>query len=534
MTVTITTTICAGNRGNTGTGGGAPSAALPASGGQGPSAEYPTESGGIGSTFPISSGSGPFAFNMSTRESLPHITASGGVTQPYQPPFANGTGSSGPSFPVGTGSVLPTGTPGDLFPSAVQPESTRLPGSEEQTQPPASEDLGSKAAATGTAAISISSATPMSSGPAASLEQDVGQASGKVEQPQASIQYPGALTTSPTILAHEGQGSANTQAAHNISTTPLSSIGGSIQDNHESISTGLPVTPPYGLGNNTSVGLGPATSSNFNAYNSALAPSAQTSTANLISSGLPPFVNTTSLISSTLPGGTGIPYQPPNIAPAHTSSTAPPLWTFSPASFQTPRYPVVLDNSTSISNPAGSAPLTTQGPLNSAPVYETVTKEVIPIPLTTTAKNSTTQQPYDKFYGNGSSDAIPTVTPDNGSGSLRETNMAHTNTSLPVYPQTTLPDSSVPIPTSSPIPFAPTTTGTPIPSPPSSSIPNTSTPPTSPLPPPITGTTAPSSPALPTTSIPNQSPPPPNLSSNQNTTTPTCNPTPTDTLLTAD
>ncbi|KAI4171862.1 MAG: hypothetical protein LQ343_003939 [Gyalolechia ehrenbergii] len=195
---------------------------------------------------------------MSTSsESLPPITASGGVTQPYQPPFANGTGSSGPSFPVGTGSVLPTSTSGDPLPSAVQPESTGLPGSEEQTQPPASEDLGSKTAATGTAAISISPATPISSGPAASLEQDVGQASGKVEESQASIQYPGNLTTSPTILPHEGQGSASTRAVHNMSTTPLSSIGDSVRDNYESISTGVPVTPPYELGNNTAGSFSP-------------------------------------------------------------------------------------------------------------------------------------------------------------------------------------------------------------------------------------------------------------------------------------
>ncbi|KAL8935846.1 MAG: hypothetical protein Q9216_005224, partial [Gyalolechia sp. 2 TL-2023] len=524
MTVTITTTVCAGNGKNTGTGGGAPSAMFPKSGGQGPGAEYPIQTGGVGSTFPITSGSG-FASNISTSESHPRITGSGGVIQPYQPPFANGTGSSSPSFPVGTDAILPTGTPENPLSNPVQRESTGLPGSKEYIQLPTSKGLDS-----GTAVVSIPSVAPISSGPAASLEQSLGQAGGNVEQPQTSIQYPGAPMTSPTTLPNGGQYLGNTQGDHNMSITPISDFDGSIEDDYESSSTGVSVAPPYGLDNNTLVGLGPVTGSNPYGSIPAQAPPGQTSRADFVSSGLPPFVNTTLPMTSALPTGTGIRYQPPNTTPTQTSSTTPSSSIISSVSSQNPRYPVPFNNSTSISQPAGSALPTTQIPPNSAPVYQTVTKEVIPIPLTTTANNSTTQQSNGKFYGNGSSNPIPTVTPDDtGSGSPGETTVAHDNTSLPIPPQTTLPE---PIPISSQTPPVPPMTEYLISSP-TSSIPDPSAAHISSHPFPIMNTTAAAAtPIIPTSTPNNAYGQPPDPSSFNQTTTPTCTSTPHSTLLT--
>lgn len=509
MTITVTTTVCVGNGENTGTGGDDASSVLLASGGYGSSAENPMELGGVTS--------GPSIFDMSPSESIPQITGSEDVTQPYQPPFTNGTGSSVPSFPVGTGDYISTSNPGSPFPSIVQPQPTSFVGSEEHTQPATTEALGSEALASSTSAVFVSPITPISGEPVSSLEPGgYGGSSGNNEHPQTPIQDSGALTTLPVTSPTGGQNPVNTQQADYMSDTPLTSFLGSIQNSYESTSASGSAISSYGLGNNASDGMSPATSSEFYGSNPGLAPPVQTSSTELVSSITPPFFNTTTPMTSTLPAGTGLPYQPIDSVPALTSLTATSAGTSSPAPYQTPRYPVVFDNSTSIPQTTGGAPFTTQMPLNSAPVYETVTKEVIPIPLITSISSSTTQQSYGNSYGNAS----PTVTPDVSSSLLGETITANDNISLPIPPIS-----------SNPIPPPPPTTGYPIPAPPKNSIPNTSPPPPPPPPPPTTNTTAPYIPSTLNPSPPPSPPPPP--PQNQTTTLPTCTPTPTSTLLTA-
>ncbi|KAL8716967.1 MAG: hypothetical protein Q9225_005752, partial [Loekoesia sp. 1 TL-2023] len=550
VTITLTTTVCAGKGQNTGIGNSAPSAAGSSGGGQGSGAGSPK--GDLGSTLPVVSGPGPtvqtspIAPNIGNSELLPQATGSGSVTQPYLPPFANGTGAPGPSVPVGTGGFVSKPPSENAFPTSVQTQPASPPGSLEQINPPSSEGLGSGGAATSTAAISTPASMPTNNAPVISSGQGIGQTSVNIEQPQTSIQYPSVNTTSPS----EGQGPANTQVIPSISSTRMPSIVGTNPNSFESSSTGASVTPPYGFGNNTSISPGPATGSNIYGTSPALGPPAQTSTPESVSSGLPPFVNTKSPPVSTVPLGTGIPYQPvTNTASARQSSSPPWPWTFSPAPFQTPPYPVAPDNSTSttqgvnIPAPTGSSILTSQMPLNSTPVYITMTKEVSPAPSATTANNSSMQKSYGKFYGSGNpnsnSNSDLTIEPGAGSSLRGATTLTKDETALPTSPQTTPPETDVPILTtsSSPTPPIPPMTGTPIPSSPalpSNPIPNTPAPP--PSPPPGTTTPAPSLPAPPSSPIlaTAPSPPPPPPSSSQNTTSPACNPTPTDTFITAD
>ncbi|KAL8828096.1 MAG: hypothetical protein Q9170_006745, partial [Blastenia crenularia] len=412
VTITITATVCVGNGQNTGTGGSAPSVAVSSGGpggGQGLGADFTTGSAGLESSLPVASEpvsqTSAVASNIGVSEPFPQSTGAGGTTQPYQPPFSNGTRVSEASVPVGTGGFLSTSIPANSFAATVQTQSSSSLGSLEQNQPPAS-----GAATTNIAATSMPALFPTSNAPAITSGQDTTQTSVDLEQPQTSIQYP-AETTS---LSTGGQEPINTQFIPNTSSEQVPNPVVSSPNGVGSISQGISVTPPYGFHNTTTIASGTPTGSNSYGTGPGLTYPVLSGTANIIASVIPPFVNTTSPFAPIFPAGTGIPKPPgPTTAPAPQSSVFPSLVPLSPAPFQTPPFPIIPDNITS-----SDFPLTSQMPLSTGPAYMTLTKEVSPVPLVTSGNTSTPQKSYGKFYGSGAPTSNPAVAPNTGSGSL--------------------------------------------------------------------------------------------------------------------
>ncbi|KAL9595153.1 MAG: hypothetical protein Q9219_006609 [cf. Caloplaca sp. 3 TL-2023] len=487
ITMTITTPVCAGNGQNTDSGGSTPPIEIPSNGGQETDAGYPTGAGGSGPTAPAVQTT-PIDSDFVSSEQFPQSTGSGEVTSPYQPPYMNATGAPAPSLPVGTGGFQSLDTSQNVSPTDMQNPAFNYPNSPEQTQPPSSEDLASGGLVTTPVTTSASVSLPADNIPASSLDQGTGQSSGGQEQPQQSIEYPGATT------------SASASGVPAIPTAPPPVIVGTGSSGPEGTSAVTSVTPPYGFGNETLIGPNPATDSIFYGTNPVPGP-AQTDTTNIISPSLPPFVNTTSPITSTLPLGTGTPIQPINTAIPNPETSAPPFpFTLSPAPFQTPLFPVAVDNNTGASSGVsvvGTAPPTIHPPITSGLVYSMVTKVVSPIPLNTGVESSSAKSSYKNFYGNGNSNTNPTSDPN--------------------LPSNT--DSSSLPPSSNPAP-------------------NPSSMPPTPLPPlpPASGTPVPYAPPLSSPPVPSSSPPvpPPPPPPNPNDTTPTCPPHPADSPITAD
>ncbi|KAI4115879.1 MAG: hypothetical protein LQ345_003605 [Seirophora villosa] len=397
LTTTTTVTMChAGNEQNPSKGDNGPSAAMLSGGGQGSIGGPITDSGGPDVSSIPSSGLVPIvettpAPKLIHAQEHPEVAESETGVQSYRPPFTNGTGSLEPLVQPGTGEYQALGIHGSPASTVAQMLVTSVPNSQEQPQLSSSGGTNFGGATTSAAATA-----PLIS---SLLDEEPGGQQTSVPDPGQSIYLPSG-----------GQISKNTQVVPGLSSQmphdnepaiPTTAVPG--QTALESLPVGPSALPPYRPVNSTSSAPTPIAGFPIS-----------TNTLNPITSIVPPFANWT---STSLPLGpnmvTGQLHLPStNTAPSFHSSVLSTIDSSSLAPLQTQMYPVAPDISIStiqnISIPASGSVVPSEIPLSSDPVYATVTMEVLPIPLATTANSISTQILYGNFDGNGGPKPIST------------------------------------------------------------------------------------------------------------------------------
>ncbi|KAI4181333.1 MAG: hypothetical protein LQ346_006816, partial [Caloplaca aetnensis] len=471
VTITITSTVCGGNGQITSVAGNGTSAMISKAEEQGSGGEALTGTGALsGLASEATSESAPIvetsaAPNPINTHLSPQVTGTGagGVVQSSQPPFTNETGSAGPSFPIGTKTYQPA-TSVEILPSNnEEPHITGSPGSQELPPPSLSNFPGEAA----TNATTVAPPAPYLS------------TKNFAESQSTSVQYPGSMTNSRNGSQDVGSTQAVPQVPSavpygNGSAVPTNTI--TSQQGHESVPVVSSAPPPYGFMNSTSIGMAGTTER-----------PPQTNLVNPETSVIPPTAPVTSS------------------SPQPISSTAAQPSVPIPAPFQTPMYPMIPNNATTLaanmSGPAGGSTSISQMPPSVPPIYATVTHEVIPMPLTTTDKNVATTKLYGNFHGSVDSGATTanrttaqgTTMAGPSTGGSTTSNKDEETTLVPApmttSPQTTSPSTMPPLPPSS----------TPVDSPP--------VPPSNPAP---TSPSTPAPPASTTTNLPNPACPPSN------------------------